>query len=82
MMVFLVLSFACAIYALISQFFFKMFQSDHCEPILVTPEVASILWWIQNIVIYQVWNIPILRYFWPSLGTQERDDEQKRLTEF
>ena len=69
MVFFCILMVVCAFYAQINSLAVYIFLNDKCQPTHISIEMAALFEWIAVIVTYQIWNVPVLMYFWPSVSS-------------
>ena len=54
-----------------------IFYTDLCLPNKIPIEVDSLIRFINAIVNYYFWLLPLYRYFWPSMKQKKRDASYK-----
>ena len=81
-MIFLISMTVCTVLILCNDIYVYFALNDSCVPSNISMELDSFRANLIYFLRYEVWNIPILLYFWPSVQARNSDDQRKDLTRF
>ena len=62
------------VYSLVFAIMVFFFYSDYCNPVNISANLGSAFSFLDEVLSYQAWMIPVMIFFWPTI--REHEDEK------